>query len=62
MIASNKSRITITLNDDLLDLIDSQCEKLHINRSEYISIVCSSTTIEVFQNFPLINENITKND
>lgn len=61
MIASNKSRITITLNDDLLEIIDSQCEKLHINRSEYISIICSSTTIEVVHNHPVLEDN-NKND
>lgn len=59
MISSNKSRITITLNDELLSQIDSQCEKLHINRSEYISIVCSSTKIEVI-NTPLIANNSKK--
>lgn len=59
MISSNKSRITITLNDELLSQIDSQCEKLHINRSEYISIVCSSTKIKVI-NTPLIANNSKK--
>lgn len=47
MIAKTKERIAISLDKEILKKIDEKCELYKINRSDYISIVCSSADIQV---------------
>lgn len=35
-------RVNINLNEELLSFIDKQAERLHISRSAYISLCCTS--------------------
>lgn len=39
MVSSEKSRIAITLENDLLEQVDFYCQNLNFNRSQFISLI-----------------------